>query len=91
MIDKANARFHNWNMGREPNWDEFARGICKIFGDEGLEDIVEGFMKLIQENSVEEYHDEFENMRIRLKRFMPELGESYFLSRFIAGLRMKLD
>lgn len=54
------------------------RGICNRFGDEG-------FLKLRQENTVEEYQDEFEDMRIRMERVMLELGESYFLSRFIGG------
>lgn len=86
-MDKADAWFHNWNRGREPNWDEFERGVCIRFGDEGLEGIVEGFMRLRQENSVEEYQDEFEDTRIRLERLMPELSESYFLFGFIGGLK----
>lgn len=44
-------------------------------------------MKLRQENSVEEYQDEFEDMRIRLERLMLELGETYFLSNFIGGMK----
>lgn len=35
-------------------------------------------MKLRQDNTVEGYQDVFEDMRIRLERLMPELGESYF-------------
>lgn len=87
LMDKVDAWFHNWNKGREPNWDKYERGIYSRFGGEGLEDTVEGFMKLIQENSVEEYQDEFEDTRIRLERLILELGESYFLSRFIGGLK----
>lgn len=47
-------------------------------------------MKLRQENSVEEYQDEFEDMRIRLERLMPKLEESYFLFGFIGGLKDKI-
>lgn len=86
-MDKVIACFLNWNKGRELNWDEFERRVCNRFGDECLEDILEGFVKLRQENSVEEYHDEFEDIRIRLERLMLELGESYFLSGFIGGLK----
>lgn len=47
LRDKVDAWFHNWNKGREPNWDKYERGVYSRFGDEGLEDTVEGFMKLI--------------------------------------------
>lgn len=46
LMDKVDAWFHNWKKGREPNWDEFERRICKRFGDKGLEDIVEHWREL---------------------------------------------
>ncbi|KAG8637866.1 hypothetical protein MANES_15G173066v8 [Manihot esculenta] len=46
------------NRGGEHAREEFERGICNKFGDEGLDDIIEGFMKLRQDNTVEEYQDE---------------------------------
>lgn len=47
-------------------------------------------MKLRQGNTIEEYQYVFEDMRIRLKRLMLELGESYFLYGFIGGLKDKI-
>ncbi len=44
-------------------------------------------MKLRQENSLEEYQDIFEDLRIRMESVMPDLGEAYFLSAFIGGLK----
>ncbi|KAG8639568.1 hypothetical protein MANES_14G155101v8 [Manihot esculenta] len=55
LMDKADAWFYNSNRGGEHTWKEFERGICNRFRDEGLNDIVEGFMKLRQENTREEY------------------------------------
>ncbi|XP_057986530.1 uncharacterized protein LOC110636696 [Hevea brasiliensis] len=87
LVDRADAWFHNWNRGGVHSWEEFEKGICSRFGDEGLEDLVEGFIKLRQEGSLEEYQDEFEELRIRIERLMPELGESYFLFAFMGGLK----
>ncbi|KAG8640798.1 hypothetical protein MANES_13G083516v8 [Manihot esculenta] len=56
--------------GKEHTCEEFERGICNRFGNEGLDDIVEGFTKLRQENILN-----------------AELGESYFPSGFIGGLK----
>lgn len=64
---------------RKPNGDGFEREIYNRFGKEGFKDIFEGFMKLMQDNSVEEYQDEFEDTRIRLEGLISKLGESYFL------------
>lgn len=60
----------NGTGGKEHTCEEFERGICNRFGNEGLDDIVEGFTKLRQENIVEEYYDEFEDMRIRMESLM---------------------
>lgn len=34
-----------------------------------------------------DYHDKFEELRVRTETLMPGLEESYFLSVFIGGLR----
>lgn len=61
--------------------------LWKRFRDLGVEDTVEEFMRLMQEGSIEKYQDRLENIRVRMERVLPELGESYFLSGFIEGLR----
>lgn len=40
-----------------------------------------------QEGIVEDYQDKFEDIRVRMERFVPVLDEYYFLSGFIGGLR----
>lgn len=39
-----------------------------------------------QEGTVGDYQDKFGDIRVRMERFMPELGENYFLFGFIGGL-----
>lgn len=36
---------------------------------------------------MEKYKDKFEDLRVRLEKVMPNLGENYFLSVFIGRLR----
>lgn len=66
-------------------WEDFERELCVRFGDQGLEDIVEEFTKMRQEGSVDEYQDKFEDLRIRMERVMPHLGNDNFLCGFIGG------
>lgn len=51
---------------------------------------VEEIMKLRQIGTVEEYQSEFEDVRVRLEGFMPNLGETYFLSGFVGGLKVDI-
>lgn len=51
---------------------------------------VEEIMKLRQIGTVEEYQSEFEDVRVRLERFMPNLGETYFLLGFVGGLKVDI-
>ncbi len=44
-------------------------------------------MRIRQEGTIEEYQDRFKDVRIRLERVMPNLGEAYFLSVFMDGLK----
>lgn len=70
LMDKVDIWFYNWNRSREYAWEEFNKEICNRFRNDGLEDMMEKFMKLRQENSIEECRDEFEDIRIRLERLM---------------------
>lgn len=44
-------------------------------------------MKMRQEGSVKDCQDRFEDLRIRMERVMPHLGEDYFLGGFIRGFK----
>lgn len=47
---------------------------------------MEEFMRIKQGGSIDEYLDKFEDVRIRLEKVMPTLGETY-LSIFTGGLK----
>lgn len=49
--------------------------------------MVEEFLRIRQESSVGEYHDKFEDLRVRRETLKPGLEEPYFLSVFIGSLR----
>lgn len=88
LIDKSDAWYHNWIQSEgSHSWAEFERELCVRFGEEGLEDVIEELMRTRQEGNMEEYQDRFEDIRIRVERVMPSLGEAYFSSVFIGELR----
>lgn len=87
-MGKADSWYHNWVRGRSnQSWEEFEADLCRRFGEKGLEDVVEEFMKMRQEGFIGDYQDKFEDIRVRMERFAPALEENYFLSGFIGGLR----
>ncbi|XP_039039693.1 uncharacterized protein LOC120177719 [Hibiscus syriacus] len=55
--------------------------------DKAFADIVEEFTKLVQKGSVEEYQDRFEELHPHMLLKNPTLGEEFFVSLFINGLR----
>ncbi|KAE8727404.1 hypothetical protein F3Y22_tig00005459pilonHSYRG00018 [Hibiscus syriacus] len=57
------------------------------FCDKAFVDIVEEFTKLVQKGSVEEYQDRFEELQPHMLLQNPTLGEEFFVSLFISGLR----
>lgn len=65
----------------------FEKNLCARFGELGLEDVVEEFMRVRQEGSVGKYQDKFEEPRVRMDTLMLGLEEPYFLPVFIGGLR----
>lgn len=56
-----------------------------------MEVIAEEFMKLRQEDPLEEYQDSFEALRIRMESVMPALMEAFFSSGFIEGLKDEIQ
>lgn len=84
LMDRVDAWCHNWIKEEGPhNWEAFERELCSRFGEEGLEDVVEEFMRIREEGTIEAYQDKFEDLRM----VMPSLGEPYFLYVFMGGLR----
>ncbi|XP_038990616.1 uncharacterized protein LOC120113567 [Hibiscus syriacus] len=72
------------------NWHKFTTDICHRFGDQNFNDIVEEFNKLIQKNSVEDYHEKLEELRSYMLQYSPFLEEGYFVSIFLSGLKEEI-
>lgn len=60
------------------------------FGKLELEDVVDEFMQVRQDGSIGMYQDKFEELKVRMKILMPNLGESYFLFVFIGGIKNEI-
>ncbi len=69
------------------NWATFAEGVCKRFDYKRLSDVVEEFNKLTQHKTVDEYHEQFKELRVRLLTTKSHFTSEYFLSSFLSGLR----
>jgi hypothetical protein len=84
---KANVWFEGLVRKNESwmDWEEFAQILCRQFGSR--EDSVEEFNKLIQDKSVDDYIERFEELRSLMSALNPSLAESYYVSSFISGLK----
>ena len=65
--------------------EEFAQILCRRFGSR--EDSVEEFNKLIQDKSVDDYIERFEELRSVMSALNSSLTEFYYVSSFINGLK----
>ncbi|KAE8656433.1 hypothetical protein F3Y22_tig00117000pilonHSYRG00047 [Hibiscus syriacus] len=61
--------------------------VATMFCDKAFANIVEEFTKLVQKGSVEEYQDRFEELQPHMLLQNLTLGEEFFVSLFISGLR----
>nr|CAD1817770.1 unnamed protein product [Ananas comosus var. bracteatus] len=72
------------------SWETFALDVCKRFDSNGLTDVVEEFNKLTQQGIVEEYQEQFEDLRSRLLHTSSQFAREYFLSSFLSGLKEEI-
>ncbi|XP_039011243.1 uncharacterized protein LOC120140328 [Hibiscus syriacus] len=88
LTGKAEIWFDGYIMQKHHvTWHEFEADLCHRFCDKAFVDIVEEFTKLVQKGSVEEYQDRFEELQPHMLLQNPTLGEEFFVSLFISGLR----
>ncbi|KAJ4706571.1 Retrotransposon gag protein [Melia azedarach] len=88
MTEKA----ENWvssylAVRKNVEWDDFIIDLCaRVKDDKGMHD-VEHFNKLEQGESLEDYIDEFENLRSIVLQNGRMLPDDYVLDSFIGGLK----
>ncbi|KAL4297353.1 hypothetical protein GQ457_12G009450 [Hibiscus cannabinus] len=91
LVGRAESWFDGYIM-QKPRilWPEFATDLCLRFCDKASTDIIEEFNKLTQTGSVEQYQEKFEELPPFMLLHNSSLGDVYFLSSFISGLKEEI-
>ncbi|KAL4271596.1 hypothetical protein GQ457_13G023790 [Hibiscus cannabinus] len=90
LVGKAETWFDGYIMQKnKATWHEFTTDLCHRFCNKNFNDIIEDFNKLVQKGTVEEYQEKFELQPYMLQH-NASLGEDYFISTFVSGLKEKL-
>ncbi|XP_026459345.1 uncharacterized protein LOC113360006 [Papaver somniferum] len=85
---KADSWFLDFLTGKTfISWPVFVEAICSRFEDLGNDNYVGFFNKLSLLNSVEEYFEQFEQLKALMLSKNPHLTEDYFVLSFISGLK----
>ncbi|VFQ72920.1 unnamed protein product [Cuscuta campestris] len=92
MIDKAENWMSSYLSFRKfVSWHEFIIDLSARFRDDKGHNVVEQFKKLEQKGSLEDYIDEFEDLRSVLVQNNQYLPDSYILDCFIGGLKASIS
>ncbi|XP_056692219.1 uncharacterized protein [Spinacia oleracea] len=90
MVEKAGGWVMNYLSVRKHmmvEWNDFVADLYARFRDNSALNVVETFNKLQQLSTIEEYIDEFENLRSIMLMNNHILPDSYMLESFIGGLK----
>lgn len=88
MVDKAEVWVSSYlSVRKHAEWSDFVIDLTARFRDEFGGNVVEQFTKLQQNDPLENYIDEFENVRAILMQNNAMLPDSYILDSFVAGLK----
>lgn len=91
MINKAEMWASSYMTNRGTvDWDEFKLDVVARFKDDNVSNVVENFNKLSQLTSLEDYIDDFENLRCVLDQNGHKLTEGYLLESFVGGLKKEV-
>ncbi|XP_021859476.2 uncharacterized protein [Spinacia oleracea] len=90
MTDKAEGWMMNYLSVRKSvivDWNDFVADLYVRFRDNSAHNVVENFNKLQQTGALEDYIDEFENLRSNMMMNNHVLPETYILESFVGGLK----
>lgn len=91
MIERAENQVTSYlSVKGNVDWDDFIIDLVTRFKDSRTDNVVEEFNRLQQVGSLEEYIDEFENMKAILLQNGHVLPESYVLASFVGGLKLAI-
>ncbi|KAL4281913.1 hypothetical protein GQ457_03G031000 [Hibiscus cannabinus] len=91
LTGKAETWFDGYIMQKNKvTWQEFVADLCHRFSDKTCSDVIQEFNKLVQKSTVEEYQERFEELKPYILMYNSSLGEDYFVSSFISGLKEEI-
>ncbi|KAL4379604.1 hypothetical protein GQ457_02G023110 [Hibiscus cannabinus] len=91
LTGRAEVWFDGYIMQKNrATWHEFVADLCHRFCDKEHSDVIEEFNKLLQKSTVDEYQERFEELQPFMLQHNAHLGEDYFISSFISGLKEEL-
>ncbi|KAL2231238.1 UNVERIFIED_CONTAM: hypothetical protein Sindi_1718200 [Sesamum indicum] len=88
-------RVELWYQGHvekrgEPTWQELIVNVLERFEDLDYERVVTEFNKLHQETTVNVYLERFEELEAQMLIYNKQLGEEFFMMKFISGLKEEI-
>ncbi|CAH9071517.1 unnamed protein product [Cuscuta epithymum] len=87
LSGRAESWFTSYiSVHKKVSWEQFVVDICARFNEELGSTVTEEFNRLQQFRSLDEYMDQFEQLRSLLLQRTERLPEEFFLDRFIGGL-----
>ncbi|XP_074346537.1 uncharacterized protein LOC141685327 [Apium graveolens] len=72
-------------------WPEFSKLVCQRFNKGGYENVVGQFNKLIQKGTVDDYINQFDELRNYVMLQEGFHRESYYIDNFISGLKEEIS
>lgn len=72
-------------------WEQFIALVYHIFSEGGYENIIGQFNKLTQRGNVEEYINQFEELRKYVVTMDGTHNESYYVDSFLSGLKEEIS
>ncbi|XP_020550197.1 uncharacterized protein LOC110012122 [Sesamum indicum] len=88
MQGKAEVWYQGYTQKKEFNsWDELVADVLGRFEDLHSERVMADFNRLLHETTVNAYLEKFEELKDQMLIFNRNLGEEFFMLKFISGLK----
>jgi hypothetical protein len=73
------------------NWQEFVAAVTEQFGVDAYPKALRKLLALRQTDSLETYVDEFERAKYGVVVHNPRMGEPFFVTQFVRGLKFEIQ
>ena len=87
MSGKAESWYNGYILGRQNIlWEDFVVDLCARFKDDLGSCVIEEFNKLKQTGTIDDYLEEFKELKSQMLIKNPTLPPDYFVASFVGGL-----